>query len=254
MTYFNLRKPALESEPEEADEAFDEGAEETVEAPEETPTGVLAALGAGITGPGRWLTAHTNLDTAIIVQVGAVFSAAYYGGWIAAGVIAAWLGAVLAFIPREYKDRVTAWVESWRHAPDAVPDETAAALKADAEETEPADPHTTLVGWLDELTRGRAGIHLDELHQALTRHPHLAGLKRPEMRAWLDRHQVAVDRTLRVGKLAGRSGVSRATVEALLKALPPLVESGDMNPPVHACDLPDSPMESGMERGGEHAA
>lgn len=112
-----------------------------------------------------------------------------------------------------------------------------------------------VVYWLDTLTRGRSGIHLGELHQTLTRHPDLSGLKRADVRAWLDRHHIAVDRTLRVDGVPGRSGVSRATVEALLRALPPLPESSTENAPLSVVDLrksPHSPLDSpGGERGGE---
>lgn len=259
MSYFSLRKREPEDETETVEEEFDEAGEDrepdVEDAPEKaTPASWGGAIWCGIKGPSAWLTDRTNVEASLILHAFTLWAVWTCGGWIAAGVVTLWLVAVLAFVPREYKDRVTAWIEGWGRGPSAVPDETVTTFESGAGETEPADPHATLIGWLDELTRGRAGIHLDELHQALTRHPQLAGLKRPEMRAWLDRHQVAVDRTLRVGKRAGRSGVSRTTVEALLKALPPLVESGGTKPPVHASDLPGSPMESGVERGGEHAA
>lgn len=125
-----------------------------------------------------------------------------------------------------------------------LPANTASAAPA-------ATPQAVLVHWLDRLTRGRAGIHLDELHATLTRHPDLATLTRPQMRAWLDRHHITVDRTLRVGAVAGRSGISRTTVEALLQALPPLPETSPAEPPLHASDLPQSPVESSVEQGGE---
>ena len=146
---------------------------------------------------------------------------------------------------------LTSWwtLASWRAGKPAVED-----LEEDPEEA-PAErelgPRTVLVYWLDHLTRGRSGIHLDELHQALTRHPGLAHFKRPEMRAWLDRHSITVDRTLRVGEVAGRSGVSRATIEALLKTLSPLPDPSRVDSGVHASDLHGSPVESGVERGGE---
>lgn len=142
---------------------------------------------------------------------------------------------------------------SWRtgkRAGEAVPAESSAPAPSGL----PApDARAVLVHWLDRLTRGRSGIHLDELHEALTRHPDLAGLNRPEMRAWLGRHQITVDRTLRVGSVAGRSGVSRATIEALLATLPSLAESGPVDSSIHASDLHDSPVESRGERGGEPA-
>jgi hypothetical protein len=247
VTYFHLRKHEPEDEPGEAveEEPGEEGAADETSA----PVGLVGALWAGISGPGRWLTARGWPGAAWALYAGSAWAPGFYGGWVAVGVVAGWLAAVLAFMPRGVKDRATARVEGWTEPRTATPDEPPPGT----EESAPADPHTVLVRWLDNLTRGRSGIHLDELHQALTRHPQLAGLKRSEMRGWLDRHDITVDRTLRVGVVAGRSGVSRATVEALLKGLPPLPESGGVDPLVHASDLRVSPVESGVERGGERA-
>lgn len=251
MTYFSLRKREPEPEPESDEPDEDEQPEETEdEATEDAPERDHGPIITGLLGPGRWLTARFNLDTAIIAHLLAAFAVVYYQGGIAVGIILAWLVAVLLFIPREALERAAGVIE--RHHPGRR-EQAPADVSAATEEQEPADPRRVLIGWLDDLTRGRAGIHLDELHQALTQHPQLAALKRPEMRAWLDRHGVAVERTLRVGRIAGRSGVSRTTVEALLKALPPLAESGVPKPSVHASGLHDSPVESGVERGGEHA-
>ncbi|MFI2632610.1 hypothetical protein ACH5A2_19760 [Streptomyces collinus] len=245
MTYFNLRKRAPDDEPDEVvEEELEEAADEAA-----SPVGLVGALCAGISGPGRWLTGRGWPGAAWALYAGSAWAPAFYGGWVAIGVAAGWLAAVLVFMPRSVKDRAAARVEGWSNPRIRASDESPPAVEGSA----PDDPHTVLVRWLDDLTRGRSGIHLDELHQALTQHPQLAALKRPEMRAWLDRHHITVDRTLRVGAVAGRSGVSRATVEALLKALPPLPESGGVDPPVHVPDQPDSPVESGLERGGERA-
>ncbi|MGW2444494.1 hypothetical protein [Streptomyces sp. NPDC001675] len=45
---------------------------------------------------------------------------------------------------------------------------------------------------------------MDELHETLTGHPDLTGLERTQMKAWLDRHHMTVDRNLRLGSVAGR--------------------------------------------------
>jgi hypothetical protein len=247
VTYFNLRKQQPEDEPDEAVE--EEPGEEDATDEAAAPAGLASALWAGISGPGRWLTARGWPGAAWALYAGSAWAPGFYGGWVAIGVAAGWLAAVLAFMPRSIKDRATARVEGWTKPRTTAPDEPPPAAEGSAL----ADPHTVLVRWLDDLTRGRSGIHLDELHQALTQHPQLAALKRPEMRAWLDRHHITVDRTLRVGAVAGRSGVSRATVDALLKALPPLPESSGVDLLVHAADQQVSPVESGVERGGELA-
>lgn len=248
MTYFSLRKRHSETEPVEADDEHVE-----TEAPDEqaraAPRGAAGALWAGVSGPGRWLTDRGRPGLAWLLYAGSAWAIGFYGGWATVGLVASWLAAVLVFMPREFKDRVTARVEAWNKPRTTAPGKPS----SDTEESTPTDPHRALVGWLDELTRDRSGIHLDELHHALTRHPQLAGLKRAEMRVWLHRHHITVDRTLRVGKLAGRSGVSRGMVEALLKGLPPLPESDAADSPVHASDQCDSPAESGLERGGERA-
>ncbi|MEW2302003.1 hypothetical protein AB0958_18855 [Streptomyces sp. NPDC006655] len=155
----------------------------------------------------------------------------------------------------------TSWtIAAWRAgrtAAEASEEESADRPKTYREPAAPEalvmSPHELLVHWLDQLTRDRAGIHLAELHSTLTRHPDLAHLKRPEMRAWLDRHHITVDRTLRVGGVSGRSGVSRATIEALLQALPPTVETSNSTAPLHVSDQPVSPVESGVESGVEAA-
>lgn len=147
-----------------------------------------------------------------------------------------------------------AWtIAAWRAgkaATEAEEQPTEATDTAPLQYTD-ADPHALLIHWLDHLTRGRAGIHLDELHQTLTAHPDLTGLSRFQMRAWLDRHHITVDRTLRVGSVAGRSGISRATIEALLTALSHGTESSHSPAPVHASDQHDSTVESGVESGVE---
>jgi len=253
VTYFSLRKRDPEDEPEELDEG--PGGEDAVDDEEPAaPAGLGGALWAGIAGPGRWLTARGRPGAAWALYAGSARAAPYYGGWTAVGLGAAWLGLVLTFMPRDSLERVAARVDSWSEARGAALDEAATDASPGTAQAAPADPRTVLIGWLDELTRGRSGIHLDELHRALTAHPQLAGLTRPEMRAWLDRHSITVNRTLRVGSVPGRSGVSRATVETLLAGLPPLLESGGVDSPVHASDVQDSALESGVERGGEHAA
>lgn len=244
MSYFSLRKGEPETEPEEVEE---EQPEEAEDEPEKKPAKTYGPILTGLLGPGQWVAARFGTGSAWGIHGVAVWAIGFYGGWTAVGIVLAWLLAVGLFTPPETLDRAAGWLER-RTAGRPEPVEEAAVEEA------PDDPRAVLIRWLDDLTRGQSGIHLDELHQSLTRHPQLAHLKRAEMRAWLDRHQVAVDRTLRVGTVAGRSGVSRATVEALLGTPSPLAESGGNESPVHAPELHDSSVESGLERGGERAA
>lgn len=157
------------------------------------------------------------------------------------------LARIVRALPALMWPLTTGWVAASWHAGRAPKETAKKQPPADAQ----MDPRAVLVHWLDRLTRDRSGIHLDELHQTLIRHPDLGHLKRPEMRAWLDRHHITVDRTLRVGTVAGRSGISRATIEALLQTLSPLPETTTVEPVVHSSDLHRSPAESSMERDGE---
>ncbi|MBZ6250555.1 hypothetical protein KVH27_19505 [Streptomyces olivaceus] len=177
------------------------------------------------------------------------------GCWLRLGllVVGGWLlWRLVRAVPNLMWVLTAGWiVASWRAgkpAPAEALDEASEEPPIEA----PEIPHRhLLIHWLDRLTRDRAGIHLTELHQTLTKDPAAATLTRAQMRAWLDRHHITVDRTLRVGSVAGRSGVSRATVEALLRTIPPLPETSPLSAAPHAPDLHDSPPESGVERGGE---
>ncbi|MCM8548911.1 hypothetical protein [Streptomyces sp. STCH 565 A] len=177
------------------------------------------------------------------------------GCWLRLGllVVGGWLlWRLVRAVPNLMWVLTAGWiVASWR-AGKPAPAETPGKADEEPPTEAPEIPHRhLLIHWLDRLTRDRAGIHLTELHQTLTKDPAAAALTRAQMRAWLDRHHITVDRTLRVGSVAGRSGVSRATVEALLRTIPPLPETSPLSAALRAPDLHDSPPESGVERGGE---
>ncbi|MEV3895350.1 hypothetical protein [Streptomyces anulatus] len=173
------------------------------------------------------------------------------------------------------------WIfAAWRAGalPEEAEQEQPETLPADADEepmeATPLDPHVTLVYWLSDLTRGDTGIHLSRLHEILTSTPGLETLTRREMRAWLDRHQIPVERTIRAGGVEGRSGVTRKAIEGLLStplhalslahplAYAPRPESGPESGTESASDLRKSPyspdrspgVESGPERGEERVA
>ncbi|MFJ2205988.1 hypothetical protein [Streptomyces microflavus] len=139
---------------------------------------------------------------------------------------------------------------AWRAGalPEEVQEEQPEALPEEVEEepveAAPLDPHVALIYWLGDLTRGDTGIHLSRLHELLTSNPGLESLTRREMRAWLDRHQIPVERTIRAGGVEGRSGVTRKAIEALLS--PPLQALSQASPLAHAVQPKRGP-ESGME-------
>jgi len=237
MSYFSLRKHAGEPEPEEAVEE----AEETVEdAPgEEKPAGKPAGpLAAGLLGPGQWIAAHFGTGTAWGVHVVAVWAIFYYGGWLAVGVVLAWLLATLAFVPREHLERLADRVEKRGGEP---PEEAA--------EVEPLGPGEGLARWLINTIGGRPGIHVRELYPAMRELPGQEERTDADLKALLQAFGVPVHRSLRIGRIAGRSGVRRADVEALLPSRGE--RRGDFA--VYAGQSADSPPLSASGEGVETA-
>ncbi|MFF3096771.1 hypothetical protein [Streptomyces cyaneofuscatus] len=131
-------------------------------------------------------------------------------------------------------------------ATETAEETTHAAPDEEPVEAAPLDPRIALIYWLSDLTRGDTGIHLSRLHELLTSTPGLETLTRREMRAWLDRHQIPVERTIRAGGVEGRSGVTRKAIEALLST--PLHALSLASPLAHAVE-PESSPESGTESG-----
>lgn|GEM_PF-3435680 len=147
----------------------------------------------------------------------AVLGAVAYAVW---AIVRAWPWLMWA---------LTGWWlhTAWKAGRDAA--EAPVETPVDTPAETPEDEHrAALVRYLDEVTRGRNGIHLGELHDRLTLRPALAHLKRADVTPLLRRYEVPVERTLRVDGIAGRSGVSRAAVERLLDELAgPLSPSGE---------------------------
>jgi hypothetical protein len=134
-------------------------------------------------------------------------------------------GAVVAWC-------VVAW---WVSPPVAVeePDEEAAPGTRDA-----------FVRWLLDLIGNRSGIHLRELYPAMRRLPGHEDRTDPQLRAALRTLGIPVERSLRIGVVAGRSGVRKTD----LLALPPtdVPEPGELDG--DAGQAVDSP---GGESAGE---
>jgi hypothetical protein len=96
---------------------------------------------------------------------------------------------------------------AWWHAPSALA-EPEPIVEASA-------PTDAFVPWLLDLMGDRPGIHLRELYPAMRQLPGHADRDNTELRAALNTLGIPVTRSLRLGHVAGRSGVARSALEAL---------------------------------------
>ena len=103
--------------------------------------------------------------------------------------------------------------KSTKHAepeqPDGLPD---------APGDTPEGRRLVFLWWLEKTTRGEAGIHLDQMHLRLTQWEPGRDIPRHYLRPLLEHYGIPVQRTLRVGPVSGRTGVSREAIEAALRA------------------------------------
>lgn len=109
-----------------------------------------------------------------------------------------------------------------------------------------------LLTWLEDVTRGRSGIHLAELYTRLRHRPALTHLTDAQLRACLDHYAIPVRRSIRVDGVAGRTGIHRTDIETLL-APPPPVESGSGERGGDAGQDADSPPLSTVGERAESA-
>jgi hypothetical protein len=119
----------------------------------------------------------------------------------------------------------------------------AATKKAPAAEA--SAPANSFAVWLLEQMGDQPGIHLRDLYPAMRQLPGHEGRDNAQLRAALRTLGIPVQRSLRIGHIAGRSGVARADVEALLPlhGEPRVAADGD------AGQSTDSPAgESSVER------
>jgi hypothetical protein len=86
---------------------------------------------------------------------------------------------------------------------------------ADASEPLPTGAPHAFQQWLLHLIGDRPGIHLRDLYPAMRQLPGHEGRDNAQLRAALRALDVPVRRSLRLGGVAGRSGVARADLEAL---------------------------------------
>jgi hypothetical protein len=217
MSYFNLRKrsPEADAEPDEADvEEPEETPEETAEEPEEKqPATEHGPLLTGILGPGRWLAAHFGPGAALGVHAVAVWAVFFYGGWPAAGILTLWLVAVLAFVPREYLERLAARLE-----PSTGHDQK-------AEEETPTEP---LAAVLWQLIGDAPGTHLKTLTTHLQQATPEQPLDRAAVRAKLGALGITVKPSVRDAAGKVNEGVHRADLKAWEETLSP---TGTGTPP-----------------------
>jgi hypothetical protein len=207
VTYFNLRKHQPEDEPDEA--VAEEPSEEEAAEGAAAPVGLAGALWTGISGPGRWLTGRGWPGAAWALYAGSAWAIGFYGGWIAAGIVLGWLALVAMFVPREHLDRLAEAVER-------LDSEDLTATVGEGPAAAPMDPRHALARWLLDTIGERPGIHLRELYPAMRNLPGQEGRTDAELRALLKGFGVRVSRSVRIGRTAGRSGVYRRHVEALL--------------------------------------
>lgn len=131
-------------------------------------------------------------------------------------------------------------IAAWMVAPPTAP--KAATINPPGASEEPCldtpeGRRLAFLRWLEKTTRGASGIHLGQMHHQLTQQEATAGFPRHHLRPLLDHYQIPVKRTLRVGDVAGRSGVAREAIVLLL-------QQAEQAPPL--------PVESeGVERVGE---
>jgi hypothetical protein len=175
----------------------------------------------------RWIRALAPAG----MLAGAVYALRTEPRAAAAGIVVAWLAAAAILAPQE------AWApppQNLEEAPLAPPAEEAASPL-----DTPEGRRFAFLRWLEQTTRGTSGIHLDEMHRQLTKQETIAGLPRHHLRPLLQHYQIPVQRTLRVGAVAGRTGVSRQAIEDAFAeaaaAAPPAVATTPVEPSV---DLP----------------
>jgi hypothetical protein len=214
MSYFNLRKrdTEAEAEPDEAEvEEPAETPEETDEEPErEQPATQHGPLLTGLFGPGRWLAAHFGMNTAWGVHIVAIWAVFFYGSWVAVSVITVWLAAVLVFVPREFKDRVSTRLEQRSRPTHAT---------APAELRNPGDREGAL-RLLHTVLGEAPGVHLRTVLAYLQEHDQWEGKEVADLRRHLEALGIPVRPKVKVDGTP-----TRGVLKADLDALPPIEET-----------------------------
>lgn len=206
MSYFSLRKERPEPEPETVEEEPLEAPEgEPEPEPEEQPAVARGPILTGLLGPGNWVAARFGTGAAWAVHAIAVWAISFYGGWIAAGVILAWLLAVLLFVPREHLDRATAAIE--RRTPGSSPQTPTAAPP-------PGGEREVVRQLLLDLIGETHGVHLRTVLAHLQKHSQWEGRTVADLRVHLEALGIPVQPKVKVAGTPTR-GVLKADLEAL---------------------------------------
>ena len=133
---------------------------------------------------------------------------------------------------------VVVWcAAAWWAAPPAAVEEPTEAAAPDARDA--------FVRWLLDQIGDRPGIHLRDLYPAMRTLPGCEGHDNARLRAALTTLDIPVHRSLRIGALAGRSGVRRADLLALPS--PDVPEGGESDG--DAGQPADSPLLSAPGEG-----
>jgi hypothetical protein len=163
------------------------------------------------------------------------------GGAATVTVLSGTLPRLAPYLPAAVAVGVPVWiVAAWVVAPPAAPRKPPTApaeAPADPAIDTPEGRRLAFLRWLEKTTRNTPGMHLDQMHAALTQHEPAKDLPRHHLRPLLQHYGVPVQRTLRVGSVSGRSGVTRqAVLDALAAAEPappPEVGTEPVESPLH---------------------
>jgi hypothetical protein len=212
VTYFSLRKTDPEPVP---DDVLDEGTgeEEAADGTAPVSVGLGVALWAGVSGPGRWLHARGRADVAWGLYVGSVWAVGFYGGWVAVGLIAGWVLAVAAFVPRDRLEGWADWVErrsAGHAATEAVP------------EPDPGPTVDPLVTVMWKLIGEAPGVHVKTLAEHLQSAAPGEAVDRAAVRGKLGSLGIPVRASVRDAAGRVNEGVHRGDLEAWEQALPGL--------------------------------
>lgn len=220
--HISLRKKTpAEPEPETVEEPPVEEQEAPAADTEVIPS-LPRALVSAVRGWFAWCTARTNVTVTYWVHGLAAWAVAFYGGWVAVGVVAGLLAGVGRFIPRAPVDRLSARIEARHQAPAETEPETV--------KKPPADP---LVGLLRHLIGDAPGTHLKTLVEHLAKGAAEVGQEPPtraEVEAKLTARRIPLRPSVRDAHGRVNRGVHGADLEAALTPSPDEPTAGDPDP------------------------